>query len=115
MDQYNLLPPLQVIQILSQNASVTLSVVKDYISSRMLAEDKQIVEVRSASKCTGLGNGPGLEEDMGLGRGRGARARAGRERKVSWSRDRRAQHSRHMSSLALAPYVFASTRAICLR
>jgi len=47
IDQYNLLPPLQVVQILSQNSSVTLSVVKDYISSRMLAEDKQIKEVRS--------------------------------------------------------------------
>jgi hypothetical protein len=47
VDQYNLLPPLQVIQILSQNASVTLSVVKDYVSSRMLAEDKQIEEVRT--------------------------------------------------------------------
>jgi len=47
IDQYNLLPPLQVVQILSQNSSVTLSVVKDYISSRMLAEDKQIKEARS--------------------------------------------------------------------
>jgi len=44
IDKLNLLPPLQVIQILSQNSNVTLSVVKDYIAGRMQTEEQQIRE-----------------------------------------------------------------------
>lgn len=43
IDKANMLPPLLVLQILSQNASTTLSVVKDYIV-RLLEQDRQQIE-----------------------------------------------------------------------
>lgn len=43
IDKSNMLPPLLVLQILSQNASTTLSVVKDYIV-RLLEQDRQQIE-----------------------------------------------------------------------
>jgi len=44
IDKKNLLPPLQVIQILSKSKTVTLSVVKDYITRRITAESQMISE-----------------------------------------------------------------------
>jgi len=42
IDKENLIPPLLVIQILSQNKNTTLSVIKDYISRRLSQETQQI-------------------------------------------------------------------------
>ncbi|KAI8920863.1 hypothetical protein DFJ77DRAFT_139260 [Powellomyces hirtus] len=44
IDKKNLLPPLQVIQILARNSSVTIGMVKDYIKRRVEAERKSIDE-----------------------------------------------------------------------
>ena len=44
IDRQNLLPPMQVLEILSENSNVTLSVVKDYITKRMQREDQSIAE-----------------------------------------------------------------------
>ncbi|KAM9989103.1 hypothetical protein ACTFIY_005145 [Dictyostelium cf. discoideum] len=42
IDKENLIPPLLVIQILSQNKNTTLAVIKDYISRRLSQETQQI-------------------------------------------------------------------------
>ncbi|EGC37991.1 hypothetical protein DICPUDRAFT_76416 [Dictyostelium purpureum] len=42
IDKENLIPPLLVIQILSQNKNTTLEVIKDYISRRLFQETQQI-------------------------------------------------------------------------
>ncbi|EGG22194.1 RING zinc finger-containing protein [Cavenderia fasciculata] len=42
IDKDNLIPPLLVIQILSQNKNTTLQVIKDYISRRLSQETQQI-------------------------------------------------------------------------
>eukprot|EP01133_Synstelium_polycarpum_P001183 gene1183-1361_t len=42
IDKDNLIPPLLVIQILSQNKNTTLEVIKDYISRRLSQETQQI-------------------------------------------------------------------------
>ncbi|KAI9017630.1 hypothetical protein BC832DRAFT_40189 [Gaertneriomyces semiglobifer] len=44
IDQKNLLPPLQVIQILSRNPSITVGMVRSYISKRVSAEQQAISE-----------------------------------------------------------------------
>lgn len=44
IQQQNLLPPLQVIQILSQSGTATLGLIKDYISSNLVREQKAIEE-----------------------------------------------------------------------
>ncbi|KAI9088717.1 hypothetical protein DFS34DRAFT_708836 [Phlyctochytrium arcticum] len=44
IDRRNLLPPLQVIQILARNNSVTIGTVRDYVVRRVEAEKKAITE-----------------------------------------------------------------------
>lgn len=44
IQQQSLLPPLQVIQILSQSGTATLGLIKDYISSNLIREQKNIEE-----------------------------------------------------------------------
>ena len=44
IDKKNLMPPLQVIQILSRSNRVTLSVVKDYITKRIQSESQMVAE-----------------------------------------------------------------------
>lgn len=44
IDKKNLMPPLQVIQILSRSSRVTLSVVKDYITKRIQSESQMVEE-----------------------------------------------------------------------
>ncbi|TPX63051.1 hypothetical protein SpCBS45565_g06884 [Spizellomyces sp. 'palustris'] len=44
IDRRNLLPPLQVIQVLARNSAVTIEMVRDYIVRRVEAEKKAIVE-----------------------------------------------------------------------
>lgn len=45
IDKKNLMPPLQVIQILSRSNRVTLSVVKEYITKRIQSESQMVAEV----------------------------------------------------------------------
>jgi vacuolar protein sorting-associated protein 11 len=44
IQQQSLLPPLQVIQILSQSGTATLGLIKEYISSNLIREQKSIEE-----------------------------------------------------------------------
>jgi len=44
IDRDNLIPPLLVIQILAQKQTTTLSVIKDYITKRLQAENQAITE-----------------------------------------------------------------------
>ncbi|KAJ3050090.1 Vacuolar protein sorting-associated protein 11 [Rhizophlyctis rosea] len=44
IDKRNLLPPLQVVQVLSKNASVTIGMVRGYLTRRLEAERKAIDE-----------------------------------------------------------------------
>ncbi|KAJ3043409.1 Vacuolar protein sorting-associated protein 11 [Rhizophlyctis rosea] len=44
IDRRNLLPPLQVVQVLSKNASVTVGMVRDYLTRRIEAERKAMDE-----------------------------------------------------------------------
>lgn len=48
IDRSNILPPLLVLQILSQNKNITLSVVKSYITQRLNQEIQLIAEDRQA-------------------------------------------------------------------
>jgi len=56
IEKDNLIPPLLVIQILAQKPTTTLNVIKDYITKRLLEENKQIQEdyrlIRSYSEET---------------------------------------------------------------
>lgn len=45
IDRDNLLPPLLVIQILSEKKTATLSLIKDYIIKRLQQENQLITEV----------------------------------------------------------------------
>lgn len=44
IDKYNLLQPLMVIKILSQNSTLTIDTVKEYLLKRMKKEEKEIEE-----------------------------------------------------------------------
>lgn len=53
IDRDNLLPPLLILQILAQNQTVTLGVVKDYITKRLQSESQFIAEdQRTIRTCT---------------------------------------------------------------
>ncbi|KJE89841.1 hypothetical protein CAOG_01266 [Capsaspora owczarzaki ATCC 30864] len=44
IDKGNLLPPLLVVQILGQNSTATLSIIKDYVTRRLTSENQYIQE-----------------------------------------------------------------------
>jgi hypothetical protein len=46
IEKKNLLPPLQVIQVLSKNPSITVGTIKDYLIRKITSEKKLIEEVK---------------------------------------------------------------------
>lgn len=51
IDEVNLLPPLLVVQIVSSNPRVPLGVLRDYIVTRLDAQEKRISEVCTSCCC----------------------------------------------------------------
>lgn len=47
IDEENLLPPLRVVQILSQKKSCTLAVIKEYLIAKLQKENEQIDDVQT--------------------------------------------------------------------